>query len=194
MNRKSENRKAEIRRMIKAIKREHSNEYIESESQKIQELLLEQEKYKNSDELFCYVSYNKEVSTMKIINTALEDNKKIAVPKVIEKGMMEFYYINSMNQLREGTYGILEPGPECIKAIPYYKSSILFIVPGLAFDREGRRLGYGGGFYDRYLNKHSNYIKNIIAMAFQFQIIEKIPAEEYDFKINEIITNTEIIK
>ena len=98
---------------------------------------------------------------------------------------MQFYYIDSLKDLRAGTLGILEPTNTDL-AIP--KEGDLFIIPGLAFDKNKNRIGYGRGYYDKYFKeyKHVNFIK--IALAFDYQIIREIPVDEHDVKLDRIIS------
>lgn len=143
--------------------------------------------YKISNNIFIFVSYNNEVDTHKIINQAIEDGKNVFVPKVISKedGMIAVK-INSLDDLDTGHYGILEPKNYCLETNP---SEIdLAVIPGLAFDLNGGRLGYGGGYYDRFLTLiKDSCIK--IALAYDFQVIDCVPMQENDIKIDGIITN-----
>ena len=95
-----------------------------------------------------------------------------------------------MADLRPGVFGIPEPGPWCPKA-PYPAEDILVVMPGIAFDRTGARLGYGGGFYDAYLGKDTGCI--LAALAFSGQIADEIPVEEHDIRVGYIFTEKEMI-
>jgi len=137
--------------------------------------------------IFTYVSYKDEVDTIALINYAINHKKRIAVPKIIslEEGMVAIE-IKSIEELKENSLGILEPVDFKNQINP---SEIDFsIVPGLAFDRKGGRLGYGGGFYDRFLSNLSANA-NIVALAYDFQIVDTVPCEQHDIKIREVITN-----
>ena len=102
---------------------------------------------------------------------------------------MNFYYISDTKQLAKGYQGILEPvTTECADG-----KSGLFLLPGLAFDRFLHRCGYGGGFYDRYLKKHADVSLKKVAVAYDFQIYEKIPVEEHDEKIDLLISEKEVL-
>lgn len=145
--------------------------------------------FSEAKNIFVYVSLDYEVDTKKIINKAFSLHKTIFVPKVISKseGMMAVN-INSLSQLSVGKYNILEP--DINNRIACANELDLVIVPGLAFDKKGGRLGYGGGFYDRYLKQCSNFC-NITALAYSFQIISEVPMDINDVKINNIITEKE---
>lgn len=146
--------------------------------------IIESAFYKNAKTIFTYVSVKNEVDTFLLILKAFEDNKKIAVPKTYNNGIMKFYYIQSIEDLKVSRFGLLEPINTDDEAIP--EETTLFLVPGVVFDYSGNRIGYGAGYYDKYLNKLSYVTK--IGLAFDNQVLEDIPSDEYDVKMNLIIT------
>lgn len=147
--------------------------------------------WKTADTVFCYVSFRNEADTFRIIREALTRGKKAAVPRVEGKHRMEFYYINSMDDLSPGYMEIPEPsGDADRKAVP--AENDLVIMPGAAFDRKGTRLGYGAGFYDAYLSKYPNCRK--LALAYSVQIEEQIPPEPHDIPVEMIITEKGMIR
>lgn len=153
--------------------------------------LINSEYYKNSKVIFTFVSMKSEVNTHNFIKHALKDGKIIGVPKIESKQKgMEVFRINSLKDLKVGFFDVLEPIEGCPKI---NNDEIDFIVmPGLAFDREGGRIGYGGGFYDRFqlsLNKKVDRI----AVAYSIQIFDKVPMNELDVYIDGIITEEEFI-
>lgn len=138
-----------------------------------------------ADEIYCYIDYKNEVGTRRLIEYAWKQHKKVAVPKILNK-QMEFYYIQNFDELQEGYCQILEP-------ITHRKADgehVLVIMPGSVFDKNRNRIGYGGGFYDKYLSRHSQHYT--MAIAFQLQVLESIPAEVYDIRPQIIITEEEI--
>lgn len=149
--------------------------------------LIKASNYEKAKVIFIYVSYKNEVETHKIIKHALENGKKVCVPKIVSlKEGMEAVEIENLSELKVNKYGILEPefnlekimAPDCID---------LMIVPGVAFDRNGGRVGYGGGFYDRFINRlHKKVYK--LALAYNFQIYDKVPMEENDMYIDDLIS------
>ncbi|MFD3158412.1 5-formyltetrahydrofolate cyclo-ligase [Haloimpatiens sp. FM7330] len=143
--------------------------------------------YKNAKTIFIFVSYNNEVNTHNIIKQAIRDDKTLCVPKVISKesGMISIQ-INDFTDLEHGAYGILEPKEYCSKINP--KKIDLAFVPGLAFDKNGGRIGYGGGFYDRFLKLIPKNCP-IIGLGYKIQIIDEIPMDENDIKLNNLITD-----
>ncbi|KZL92780.1 5-formyltetrahydrofolate cyclo-ligase [Clostridium magnum] len=153
--------------------------------------IIHNEFYINSNIIFTFVSFGSEVNTHQIINLALNDNKIIYVPKIKskEKGI-EIFRINSLSDLRPGYFDILEPSENCSAADS--RDIDLILMPGVAFDRQGGRLGYGAGFYDRFLTKMSKKVSKI-ALAYQLQVVNSVPMESSDVRIDGIITNEELI-
>lgn len=125
-----------------------------------------------------------------IIEEALRNGKRVALPRVRGKRGMEFCFIKSPADLKPGFMGIKEPGPWCPKAPAPFKDSVV-VMPGIAFDRNGTRAGYGGGYYDTYLEGHSECIK--AALAYSVQIAPEIPAAPADIKVDMIVTEEELI-
>ncbi|MBC8062338.1 MAG: 5-formyltetrahydrofolate cyclo-ligase [Clostridiaceae bacterium] len=153
--------------------------------------LLESEFYKKSRVIFVFVSFKSEVNTHKIIEHALKHSKIIYVPKIKSKeNVMEIFQINSLKDLKTGYFNILEPEESCLAADS--NNIDLILMPGVAFDRLGGRVGYGRGFYDEFLRKMDKSVDKI-ALAYDFQILDKVPMDEFDVKIDGIVTNREII-
>ena len=137
------------------------------------------------------LSRGREIDTTKIIEKAWHEKKHVVVPKCDPtSNTMIFREIDTFQQLETVFFGIKEPIES--KTKPVYAEDIdLMIVPGICFDLEGYRIGYGGGYYDRYLEK---YIGNTISLAFSFQLFNHIPREPYDIPIKEIITEMGVEK
>lgn len=133
----------------------------------------------NAKTIGIYVSFKNEVDTRNLIKEIVAV-KNVCVPKV-NNNMMDFFQISSFDELKEGYYGILEP----ISDKKIAKEDIdLLIIPMVAYDKYNNRLGYGGGFYDRYL---ANYSGKTIGLAFSFQKVEMLPTETFDLPIATII-------
>ena len=170
----------------------------EDKSGLIQRRLFETEAYRHCGSLLTYVSFGDEADTRELIVKALADHKKVYVPRVDRKEM-EFYEIHSLGGLIPGKFGILEPEPEkngifpAPAAIQNHTGDNLMILPGLAFDFSGNRIGYGGGYYDRYLSRYAGIRFVKIAIAFDFQLRDHIPAEEADVKVDYIITPARVL-
>lgn len=161
--------------------------------------------YRNAAALLVYVNFRSEVETRILIEKALKDKKAVFAPAVSEREM-EFFRINSLNDLKSGYHGILEPAKEpkasykaWMKQSENTSAKTLLCMPGAAFDRERNRIGYGGGYYDRYLSalsaedgKRSGDIETA-ALAFSCQIFTEIPNESHDLRPDRIVTEREII-
>ncbi len=139
-----------------------------------------------------FVSYGSEPDTSRLIAECLQNGKHVYCPVVLGDAM-EFYEIASMSDLKEGYKGIKEPSPsEHGRYVPGEHDFML--VPGTAFDMTGNRIGYGKGFYDKYLS--AGYSGAMAAVAYSFQIVEngRIPSEETDHKVKCIVTEKELIR
>lgn len=179
--------KSELRKYMKLMRASLSYEDRLYYSRCISETLFNTDGYKNSSTILAYISYGTEVNTAFIIDRALQDNKKVAVPKVIDNQTMLFYYISSRNELTEGAYCILEPAdnnPVCT----VMSENTLMIMPGLAFDINKYRLGYGKGYYDRYL-KNKNIKKYMFAFEIQ-KLDKRLEINQYDIPADKIITES----
>ena len=162
---------------------------------KILDRFFESKYYKEAKNIFIYISYDSEINTREIINKAFKDGKKIYVPRTeFETRLMDAVEITSFDNLIKSSYGILEPSKEVLQINP--NELDLIVVPGVAFDRNGGRMGYGAGFYDRYFKKiNKDNIKRIVklALAYDFQVLEKVPMSVQDVPVDFIITEKEFI-
>lgn len=152
----------------------------------IYEIIINGKEFIEAEVIFIYISFGKEVDTHNIIKYALKLGKKVCVPRVISRlNGMKALKISSLEELELSSYGILEPSDtaEEVKS----QDMDLAIIPGLAFDLKGDRIGYGGGFYDRFFSNTNLDIKKI-ALAYQFQILDRIPIEDHDMAIDCIVT------
>ena len=147
----------------------------------IREKILNHEKVRKSSNILIYVSKKDEVDTIEIIKSLWNSNKNVYVPKV-EGEIINFYQINSLKDLKLGKFQVLEP----ITNIKY-KNNLngCIIVPGLLFDKDNNRLGYGKGYYDKFLSKNNIYK---IGICFSTFIVDKINTNKFDIKMDEVIT------
>ena len=175
------------RREIKDKRAFMSLELVKRLSGEIARQLFTTEEYWNADTVCFYISTKNEVDTMDMIAHALHNGKRVAAPKVRGKEM-DFVEFSHKSQLKEGAFGILEPqGSQVIDT-----RDALLIMPGVAFDESCNRIGYGGGFYDRYLAGHG--VKGKIALAYEMQIVKRLEAESFDVRPDMIITEKRIIR
>ena len=182
--------KKEIREQYRRIREALPPEMRKSADEMIAKRLFDCAFYQNARFIYCYASLNDEAGTNMIIEEALRNGKRVALPRVRGKRRMEFCFIKSPADLKPGFMGIKEPGPWCPKAPAPFKDSVV-VMPGIAFDRNGTRAGYGGGYYDTYLEGHAECIK--AALAYSVQIAPEIPAAPADIKVDMIVTEKELI-
>lgn len=141
------------------------------------------EAYKLADVIYLYASFGSEVDTFEILTKCLADGKRIAYPKVLSKTEMAFFEITAPFDLRPGFHGIYEPA---IQSNPIKESGCM-LVPGVAFDHSKRRIGYGGGFYDRYLSQFETDWFYKIGIAYSFQILPVIESLPHDILMDQVI-------
>lgn len=165
---------------------------ILTKSMQIQEILIASRYFEESKVLGVYISRGSEVRTQMVIDEAFRSRKTVAIPRVIDSSMMRFYDMNEdrMKNLVNGKFGIPEPvGTENDVS----ETMDLLVVPGIAFDLQGYRLGHGMGYYDNFLRKKGSL--RAIGMAFNVQVIKKwlLPRSKYDMKVDNIVTETGIL-
>lgn len=147
--------------------------------------VLSLREYKSSGILFIYISKDIEVNTEQIIKAAFADGKSVAVPKCIpEQREMDFYIIEDFSQLESGFYGLMEPVPEKCERVTDFSEG-LCIVPGLGFDRSGYRLGFGMGYYDRFLPRFGG---DTAGICYSQCICAQLPHGYYDKRVSVIVT------
>lgn len=188
--------KKTARQLVRAQKKQMTSDEIQAKSQLIFDKVVKAPWFTKAHTIYCYVSYNQEVMTQPFIARALQEGKTVAVPKVLGKEM-EFFYLHSLSELAEGFQGIPEPtGGDLADPVAAREEGkeLLMILPGLAFDRQCNRVGYGGGFYDRYLAKYQKAEFTKIAVAFDFQVVEKLEMESCDLGVDTIVTEKRIIE
>ncbi|MDP3765419.1 MAG: 5-formyltetrahydrofolate cyclo-ligase [Nanoarchaeota archaeon] len=179
--------KNQLKELILKKRKSLPKEEIIEKSKKIENNLFNLKQYKNSKTIVFFVSFNSEVHTHEMIRKSLK-NKTIIVPKVVHH-KLEPSVIIDFDNLIQGKFGILEP-IETMKIA--YKNIDLVLVPGIVFDKEGHRIGYGFGYYDKFLAKVTKAIK--VGMAFDFQVVEKIPKEMHDVPVDLVVTEERVVE
>lgn len=154
-------------------------------SEQIIQRIFQCAEYQAAEKLLVYVSFRSEVQTEALIMQALRDEKRVYCPRV-SGSEMEFYEIASMEELSVGYRGIREPQAAEEKRFKEGGAVSLMIMPGSAFDEKRNRLGYGGGYYDRYLEKHPKLLT--LAVCFECQMQKDIPSDAYDKKPDAVLT------
>ncbi len=182
--------KTNLRKEIKHKRNLFTNEQKEEIFTKISSNIYSLKSYNNADTILIFVSFDGEIDTHRIINHSLEAGKRVAVPRCVEGTReMQFYYINSFDDLKSANYGILEPEPN--KEMLYTENSEnhLMIAPCLSCDESGYRLGYGGGYYDRYLE---NFKGKTAVVVFEELILKKFWRGKFDIPCNIIVSEQKI--
>jgi 5-formyltetrahydrofolate cyclo-ligase len=179
-----------IRKQMKETLSRLTKPQYEDYSYKIACRLYEDNAWKQSKVIGITISKQPEVDTYQIIRKAWEVGKQVVIPKCepLDK-TLSFRILNEFSQLESVYYGLFEPIVEITKEVAA-EDIDLIIVPGLAYTREGYRLGFGGGYYDRYLR---NYCGKTLSLAFNDQLVPNFPIEEHDIPVTKIITNQEVI-
>lgn len=190
--------KQDIRRLAAARKKEFSETDLEEKSEKICSIIRRLPVYREARIVFAYMDLPGEVRMRRFIEKCWEQGKTVAVPKIMdpekpggsypESGIvrrMRFYQINTFDQLEEGVMRIMEPVPEKCRCLDREETSLV-IVPGVAFDLEHRRIGYGGGYYDRYLAQHPYH--HTVAAAYRCQVFDRVPFEKQDICPQLLVT------
>lgn len=173
--------KKELRRQIRQMKRAMTDEQINAASERLGELFRSSAQYQEAKTIYGYLPYNQEVRTVPMLERAMKDGKRVAVPKCYGEEM-RFIYMDDLSKVEKGYANIPEPiadGP--VADDP----TALVLMPGLAFTEDGKRMGYGGGFYDKFLASEPNH--PTVALCYGFQMVDYIPTEDYDIPVDCVL-------
>ena len=182
----NENKKA-LRTCLKAKRAELGSDFRQKADKEILENLLSLSEIQNAKKVLCFVSTESEIDTKKLINLLIEMQKTIAVPKCIDKnGIMKFYEIASLDSLERNSFGILEPSEINCKELSDFSQSVC-IVPALAFDKNGQRIGYGKGYYDRFL---AHYNQTKIGICYDEFLLDSIICDKNDIAVDKVVTQS----
>ena len=173
--------KKELRDYIRKFKRAMTKEQIEEKSAKLGELFLASDLYKQAKNIYGYLPYNQEVRTTAILEQAQKDGKRIAVPKILGDTMI-FVWLDDLTAVEKGYSNIPEP----IDLTPVADDpTALVLMPGMAFDPQGHRCGYGGGFYDKFLASEPNH--PTLALCYDFQVLPHLETDDYDIPVDCVL-------
>ena len=173
--------KKELRRQIREMKRAMTEEQIVAASERLGELFLDCPQYKEANTIYGYLPYNQEVRTVPMLEQAMKDGKRVAVPKCYGEEM-RFIYMDDLSKVEKGYANIPEP----IANEPVADDqTALVLMPGMAFTKDGKRMGYGGGFYDKFLAAEPNH--PTVALCYSFQMVEDLPTEDYDIPVDCVL-------
>jgi 5-formyltetrahydrofolate cyclo-ligase len=173
--------KKELRKAIREKKRAMTEEDILEKSEALSRLFLASEEYSAARSIYGYLPYNQEVRTVPMLEQALRDGKRVAVPKVFGDEM-RFIWMTDLARVEKGYSGIPEPiadGPVA------EDETALVLMPGLAFDPQGHRCGYGGGFYDKFLSAEPDH--PTLALCYEFQMLPYLETEEHDIPVDTVL-------
>ena len=183
--------KEQLRDQIRNQRSNKSKSFILEKSEKISKNLCNLKEFQQADHILFYVSYNGEVDTHSLLKKTLSSKKTVFVPLSNPKDhTLSISELRAFSDLIPGTYGILEPKKEKIRPSSIHNIDVV-LVPGVAFDKYGHRLGQGGGYYDWFLSK-STAIS--IALSFKFQLVKEIPVESHDQSVDIIVTEHQVIR
>lgn len=176
-------KKTEMREKYLAVRDAIPSEQKDAFDKKIYDRLVASITYRHSTDVLLYASFRNEVDTWRIFESALRDGKRVAFPCCNADNTMTFRYVTDREQLKERTFGILEPDEACEKCVPSNFS--LLIVPGLIFDKGGYRIGYGKGFYDRFL---STFEGVSIGLCYSKLQLPEVPRGRFDRHVDVVIS------
>ena len=182
--------KKKMRAEAKEVRRSMSPELKQSYDRKIKNKLLNLWAVREASTVLCYVSTDIEVDTRELLNELLKMGKRIAVPRCEDdKGEMNFYYINSLEELSAGSFGVEEPDPAKSIMVGNIKGSVC-IVPAFMFDTKGFRIGYGKGYYDRFLSRFEG---SAIGVCYSDNLQQELHHGKYDRAVSLVVTDKEIL-
>lgn len=200
-----ENEKKLLRKKIrqKLVEENQNQKEVEKKSFYAQENLLNLEKLKASNNILLFVSYGNEIKTETLLEEFLKSGKKVFLPRT-EKDDMDFFQISNTesieNQTEIGDFGIVVPKKNLKMLSPKeIGKDFSILIPGLAFDKKGNRLGKGKGFYDKYLEnvlqcKSKDNYPMLVGFCYDFQIVDEVPTEKSDIPVDYVVSETRIIK
>ena len=174
--------KKEMRAYIRAQKRAMTESQIVSASARLGEQFRACELYKNAKTIYGYLPYNQEVRTVPMLEQAILDGKRVAVPKCYGEEMRFLYITDFVSEVAPGYANIPEPIAD--EPVADDKTALV-LMPGLAFDPQGHRIGYGGGFYDKFLASEPGH--PTLALCYDFQMLPHLETEEFDIPVDTVL-------
>ena len=185
--------KQRLRKSILETRNAQPLKLVEEKSEKIFNLLINMDEYKNANVIMLYSGKGMEVQTEQLIRTALKEKRVVLPITNVKKRILELSEIKDYDlELEIGTFNVLEPKPELIRPIGVGYLDLI-VVPGVAFDYYGNRLGYGHAYYDKLLQSIRRPIP-LIGLAFQFQVKKRIPRSRYDIPVHYLVTEMKIFE
>jgi 5-formyltetrahydrofolate cyclo-ligase len=186
-------RKRELRAQLLALRNSHPPSELDSRSFRIKTRLIELPAMKYCRTLSTYLYIGSEVRTDGVVEWALRDGKRVIVPITdkVNKRLIFSELRDPEHELGKGNYGIREPKPEFRRPVALEEADVI-LVPGIAWDMQGYRIGYGAGYYDRSINSLKAHIMKL-GLAYEFQLLCKLPRLGFDRRVNKILTEDRVI-
>ena len=173
--------KAALRQQIRLKKRQMTEAKIIQKSEQLRLLFTATDAYKNAKSIYGYMSYNQEVRTLPILEQALREGKRVAIPKCYGNEM-RFIWMEDLSQTEKSSCGIPEPVSDSPVADD---ETALVLMPGMAFDAAGHRIGYGGGYYDKFLAAEPDH--PTVALCYDFQVLDALETEAFDIPVDLVL-------
>ena len=186
--------KENLRRYMLRLRDRQSIGEMEQKSQEIIDQVVHLHEYVRARGIACYINKDSEVNTRILIRTALDQEKRVLIP-VVKKGDIELFFSEIKDlgsELAPGTFGILEPKPENVHPASLDAVDIIF-VPGIVWDREGYRLGWGRGYFDRVIKNLPPHVRSA-GLAFNMQLIGRVPRDQFDVPVDMVVTESRVIR
>ncbi|MCR4443072.1 MAG: 5-formyltetrahydrofolate cyclo-ligase [Peptococcaceae bacterium] len=184
--------KKSLRQKMQEMRQSLTALEIETKSRQAASLLLQLSEYRLARTLLAYLPIRGEVDTIPLIITAWQQQKRVVVPTCLPGRRLALSELRSLDELAAGTFGIPEPKAEFLRKVPPGQVD-LALLPGVAFDLSGGRLGYGGGYYDRFLGSLRPGCPKI-GLAYEFQLVSVLPAEEHDLPVDMVVTDRQVYR
>jgi len=186
--------KSELRKDVLKDRGALSPAEAAEKSARIIERLLGMDEYRRASTIMVYIDFRNEAQTGELVQRAMAAGKRVAVPvtDIANRRLTPSLLADFPGDLQPGAWGILEPKPECLRPIAPEELDLV-VVPGVAFDEKGNRLGYGGGFYDRFLPR-ARYDTVYVALAFELQVRPDVHPGPYDVPVHYLLTEDRLIK
>ncbi len=186
--------KAELRKEVLWRRDSMSPESINQKSREIAGRLFSLPEYRAASVVMYFLNFGKEVQTIPMVTASLGHGKKVIAPKTVpkERRLILSQILDVEGDLAPGLWGIPEPKPDRLRPVPATQADLV-VVPGVAFDESGNRLGYGGGYYDRFFAELREGVP-LVALAFEVQVLPSVPVAAWDRRVDLVITEERIIE
>ena len=179
--------KKEIRKKYKMLRNKMSEMEVKEKSDRICQNIISSNLFQQAEKMLVYAPLGNEVDICPVMEEGWRQQKRIAFPKVFGE-TMRYFEISSFSQLEEGTFHVMEP----VETNPIDWEEALVLVPGVAFDRQGSRMGYGKGYYDRFFEGKTDCVK--VGVAYELQVADQLPTEENDLPMEYLVTEKGVWK